>query len=752
MIFAVLLVSIGSVCAADLNDFNANSVDEFLNSGEISVDGSDGVVLDHQSDVDYSVDNNLDSSNYSGSSDPVTLKSSSESSKDISVESIKASNYSSEDISTDSFNASNYSAATVNNSLNNSAITSISASATKYVTLGDVLKVSGEVKSSVEAKHVLPSTVKVGNYTLSIAEYSYLASKAVGLINSGKAVSTKMAVLSLSGRNETYEFNQNIYKADYVTVAGKIVSFMESNKIAPIYVSVNSSKLDYRTYTYGFAKILNYYNSNRAMANYCYFNSSAYNSSGNVTKYVTLGDVLKVSGEVKSSVEAKHVLPSTVKVGNYTLSIAEYSYLASKAVGLINSGKAVSTKMAVLSLSGRNETYEFNQNIYKADYVTVAGKIVSFMESNKIAPIYVSVNSSKLDYRTYTYGFAKILNYYNSNRAMANYCYFNSSAYNSSGNVTKYVTLGELLNAAVSVKSYVEANQALPNTVKVGNYTLNIGDYSYLISKSMAYLNANKSMDTKFKVVSLKSPNVPYTVKKDIYTADYLDMASRIYKYVDNNNNVLPDYASSGSSKVDFRTFTYGFAKIAVFYKNNGYMAKFCTFDSSVFNSIDYKKGINEKNNITNLKPYLTLDPKQDKYAQNTSALRSLAASLTKNCKTDKEKALAIFNYVKNDIDYSFYYDSKGASNAYSTKKANCCDKSNLITSLCRISGIPTRYCHATCSFRSGLVTGHVWVQILIGDTWYVADATSSSNSIGNIANWNINSMTNLKQYVSLPF
>ena len=161
---------------------------------------------------------------------------------------------------------------------------------------------------------------------------------------------------------------------------------------------------------------------------------------------------------------------------------------------------------------------------------------------------------------------------------------------------------------------------------------------------------------------------------------------------------------------------------------------------------------INEKNNITNLKPYLTLDPKQDKYAQNTSALRSLAASLTKNCKTDKEKALAIFNYVKNDIDYSFYYDSKGASNAYSTKKANCCDKSNLITSLCRISGIPTRYCHATCSFRSGLVTGHVWVQILIGDTWYVADATSSSNSIGNIANWNINSMTNLKQYVSLPF
>ena len=39
------------------------------------------------------------------------------------------------------------------------------------------------------------------------------------------------------------------------------------------------------------------------MANYCYFNSSAYNSSGDVTKYVTLGDVLNVSGAVKSYVE-----------------------------------------------------------------------------------------------------------------------------------------------------------------------------------------------------------------------------------------------------------------------------------------------------------------------------------------------------------------------------------------------------------------------------------------------------------------
>ena len=71
----------------------------------------------------------------------------------------------------------------------------------------------------------------------------------------------------------------------------------------------------------------------------------------------------------------------------------------------------------------------------------------------------------------------------------------------------------------------------------------------------------------------------------------------------------------------------------------------------------------------------------------------------------------------------------------------------NLIIALCRYSGIPARYSHGQhCHFYvSGNYYGHVWAQILIGKTWYAADATGSSNSLGFIKNWDIHNYHSLK-------
>ena len=76
--------------------------------------------------------------------------------------------------------------------------------------------------------------------------------------------------------------------------------------------------------------------------------------------------------------------------------------------------------------------------------------------------------------------------------------------------------------------------------------------------------------------------------------------------------------------------------------------------------------------------------------------------------------------------------------------KANCVDHAHLVIALCRAAGIPARYVHGqNCVFSSGLVTGHVWAQILVDGTWKVADATSKRNSLGNIVNW----FTNTKEF-----
>ena len=169
-------------------------------------------------------------------------------------------------------------------------------------------------------------------------------------------------------------------------------------------------------------------------------------------------------------------------------------------------------------------------------------------------------------------------------------------------------------------------------------------------------------------------------------------------------------------------------------------------------NTAQYKKGLNEIANLTEaqLNAYL----KSSGNDALNSAIKTLASKLVSEKSTTWQKAQAIFNYVRDNISYSYYSDSKkGEKTTLSSKSANCCDQANLVVALCRAANIPARFSHGQgCRFSSGLVTGHVWAQIYVDGVWYSADATSSRNSLGNIKNWNVKSFYSLKQYAHLPF
>ena len=162
------------------------------------------------------------------------------------------------------------------------------------------------------------------------------------------------------------------------------------------------------------------------------------------------------------------------------------------------------------------------------------------------------------------------------------------------------------------------------------------------------------------------------------------------------------------------------------------------------------KKGLNEKNTISDLSAYL----KSSKNCQvGNSKIKSIVNSLTKGLTNDLDKAEAIFDYVRDTLSYSFYYNTKyGATGTLSAKKGNCVDHTHLLVAMFRTAGLASRYVHGTCKFSSGSTYGHVWAQVLIGNTWVCADATSSRNSLGKISNWNTNSFTIKGTYASLPF
>ena len=114
-------------------------------------------------------------------------------------------------------------------------------------------------------------------------------------------------------------------------------------------------------------------------------------------------------------------------------------------------------------------------------------------------------------------------------------------------------------------------------------------------------------------------------------------------------------------------------------------------------------------------------------------------------------KATKIFNWVRDHLAYSFYYNTKyGAVKTLQYRKGNCVDHAHLINALMRAVGIQSRYVHVNAKFTSGSTYGHVYSEVYLNGKWVKADATSSSNSLGVIRSWTLVKFKGT--YASLPF
>lgn len=206
--------------------------------------------------------------------------------------------------------------------------------------------------------------------------------------------------------------------------------------------------------------------------------------------------------------------------------------------------------------------------------------------------------------------------------------------------------------------------------------------------------------------------------------------------------------SSKGYSKV-ITEVDIGKYKVSVNYKgNNNYLPS----SKSKSIRVDISKwgnGINERN-ARGSGEYLRSSSHCDVGAKN---IKKLVKKLTRGLVDDEDKAKAIFNYVRDTLEYSYYYDTHyGSVATLNHKEGNCVDHSHLLVAMFRTAGLNARYVHGTCHFSDGDVTGHVWTQVKIGNSWVCADAISYRNSLGKIKNWDTDHYTLHNKYASLPF
>lgn len=603
------------------------------------------------------------------------------------------------------------------------------SSSTNSFTVAQIDAAAKNLKAYVNANKTLPSTIKVGSSSLKISEFSYLMAKAITNLNASNKNSVALLSGISNGNSASNKVNATVYKAQYVDLAKRVVSYIGNNKVPPAYATANNASgssvgnAGFNLYTFAFSKILDFYGTNNYLPNYCTFDSSVIKTSSSNS---SSSNSSSTNASAKATV-LKASSTSLTRGDSFTVTLTDSSGnpLASQkvtfAVGSGSYNKTTDSKGAA----------SLTINLVAGKYtVTSSFAGSSSYKSSKLSSTITVVNSSSRFY------------------------------------------IADITTAATNVKSYVLSNQKLPNTVTVANTKLTMAQFSYLMSKAIKNINASNNGYISL-VSGISSGNsTGKTMSVTVYKAQYLDLAKRVATYIE-SNKVPPAYAvaysSSGSSygNAEYKLYSFAFSKILAFYKTNSYLPTYCTFDSSdvgVYsavtnvtnnsvikaNSSQFKTGLNEKNTVSNLSAYLVGTGS----STITSSIQTLANKLTSGLNSTATKALAIYNYVRDQISYSYYANTRyGAAGTLSQGTGNCVDQANLVVALCRASGIHARYSHAQgCTFSSGLVTGHVWAQILVDGTWYSADATSVRNSLGNIVNWNTKSFNTLKQYAAVPF
>ena len=299
--------------------------------------------------------------------------------------------------------------------------------------------------------------------------------------------------------------------------------------------------------------------------------------------------------------------------------------------------------------------------------------------------------------------------------------------------VVNKVAVKDIVKASKNVKKYISKNKKLPSTVKIGDVTFPTAEYLYLASKAIVNLKAGNKKAISVK--NVKNPTKPKAAANLGILKDYKSVAKSIVKTAE-SKGVMPNSVDSKVGTIGYKGVVYSFADILTSYGSKDKLPSYVQVKS--FSSSSSTSKLNPLNTIGDLAAYLAASTNCD---VNNALIKELVSKLTKKCKTDKEKANAIYTYVRDTISYSFYYDTKyGAVGTLKAKTGNCVDHTHLLVAMFRASGLAARYVHGTCTFSSGSTYGHVWSQVLIGNTWTVADATSSRTSLGKVANWNTNS------------
>ena len=582
----------------------------------------------------------------------------------------------------------------------------------KYIKASSIIKGSSTFVKYVETNGKLPSSITINNKNYTSPEFLYLMCKALNDTGSSK-------IVAKSVKNPTslkYSLKTgSIKKSEYKKLSANVIKYIDRYKKAPNTINSSKGKIPYTQFILAIARNLAYHNSNKKLASSIALeNISNYDKNG-----VPISKIISQASVVKNHIEKNGELPKSVTIDKKSYKTSQYLYLAAYALKKINENKNVNNfKIKSITV---NEPANLNYaaatgTLKKSEYLKLANSTIKYMEKNKKAQTWIKSSNLRIPYGELVYAFSKSLDYYNKNKKL--------SSQVSIQNLSKFKpkTANKNSSSSKSNSSSIQANLSLSyqdQTTKI-NFNINakLSDINSKIN-SLLKLNLNG--------VSAATSN---STSKTTASTNKSTAAKTIAK---TTNKTAAKKTATKTTKTTSKT-----------------TAKTVKINKAIIKLIP-KSILNSKYKGESLKKYLSSSTNcQVKNAN----IKKLAESLTKNCKNNLQKAKKIFNWVRDNIAYEKYPNTrKGAAKLLVSKKGNCVDQAHLTVALARSAGIPARYVNANnCKFSTGYTSGHVWAEFLIEDTWVAGDTTSCRNSFGVVKNWNIKNYKLLGKYSSISF
>lgn len=291
----------------------------------------------------------------------------------------------------------------------------VSNQSTVFFTNDQVESAAKTVQAYVETNHQLPTNVIINGTTVTMPQFLQLATTA--LLNIDRSLYSSIALKSYNtatNPSETINNSGDITYTDYIEFANDINTYMRINGKAPDFITTKLGTMRYESLVYMYSQILSSYNATSTLAEFITVNpwSTVSNSS---TIFITTDQIKNASETVKSYIDTNHTLPSSVNISGNDISMPQFLKLAAKSIINIQNYLNIS-----IILDNVGEPTDSIENITVGtitsyEFVDIANKITSFMNSNGTAPSNISDISlgSNIGYESLVYMFSKIMISYN---------------------------------------------------------------------------------------------------------------------------------------------------------------------------------------------------------------------------------------------------------------------------------------------------------------------------------------------------